>query len=94
MVAALMAAGPWAAFLLACGFIAWAYHSGRVLSLAEHKRIMAVQEAMTSLHERRADIQERRADTEAQRADVAHAALQKLTAELPEALRQLRAPAQ
>jgi hypothetical protein len=87
MVAALMAAGPWAAFLMLSAYIAWAYHSGRVLSLAEHNRILAAEQRVTSLHERRADI-------EAQRADVAVAALTKLTAELPEALRHLRAPVQ
>lgn len=81
------AVGQWGPFGGLVVLIVYYYSSGRVLSLAQHRRIMAVQEAMTSLHERRADI-------EAQRADVAVAALTKLTAELPEALRHLRAPAQ
>jgi hypothetical protein len=38
-------------------------------------------------------LHERRADFESQRADVAMAALTKLTAELPEALRQVKAGA-
>lgn len=83
----LAVAGPWASFGGLALLIVYAYHSGRVLSLAEHNRILAAEQRVTSLHERRADI-------EAQRADVAVMALVKLNAELPEALRALKAPAQ
>lgn len=91
MWAALAGAGPWAAFLAVCALIAYGYQRDWIISAARYRRRESEQEANLAAERRIADYHEKRADKEADRADRAQDALTRLVAELPDALRQVKA---